>query len=45
MASTLKEVYWEQIIELIQTTPNDAELGEKLRKLYWDLPDRFKKSK
>ena len=43
MADNLKQMYWEMIIRIIQTTPNDQELGNKIRKLYQDLPDRFKK--
>jgi len=45
MADNLKEMYWEMLIRMIETTPNDTELAAKIRKLYWDLPDRFKKSK
>lgn len=26
----------EKIIQMIQETPNDMELGEKIRQYYWD---------
>jgi len=45
MASNIKELYWEQIIELIKETPNNSELGDKVRKLYWKMPDYLKGSK
>jgi len=45
MASNIREVYWEEIIQLIRETPNDSELGNKIRKLYWTIPDYLKPPK
>ena len=45
MASNLKEFYFELIIRTIEENPNDSTLGEKLRAIYYDIPDRFKPKK
>jgi hypothetical protein len=33
--SKIKETFGEKVIELAQTTPNNMELGEKVRRLYF----------
>jgi hypothetical protein len=33
--SKIDEVFSKKVIELIQTIPNDMELGEKVRRLYF----------
>jgi len=45
MANNLKDIYWGMILKMIEKTPNDQELGKKLRKLFMDIPDRFKEIK
>jgi hypothetical protein len=37
MDKTIYQIYLEMIVKIIKDTPNDPELGEKMRKLYYDL--------
>jgi hypothetical protein len=37
MDKTIYQIYLEMIVKIIKDTPNDQELGEKMRKLYYDL--------
>ena len=43
MAGSIKDGYWEEIIQAIKETPNDLELAAKIRKLYWKMPAHLKK--
>jgi len=37
MSKTIYQMYLEMIVKIIKETPNDQELGEKIRKLYYDI--------
>lgn len=37
MDKTIYQLYLEMVAKIIRDTPNDQELGEKLRKLYYEL--------
>ena len=36
MTDNLQQFYLELIKKLVETTPNNMELGTKVRQLYWD---------
>lgn len=42
MPDNLMQMYLEMIIKMIESTPNDSKLGEKVRALYWDKLKDFK---
>jgi hypothetical protein len=37
MDKTIYQMYLEMIVKIIKETPNDQELGEKMRKLYINI--------
>lgn len=37
MSKTIYQIYLEMIVKIIKETSNDQELGEKIRKLYYDI--------
>jgi hypothetical protein len=37
MDKTIYQMYLEMIVKIIKDTPNDQELGEKMRKLYINI--------
>jgi hypothetical protein len=37
MSKTIYQMYLEMIVKIIKETPNDQELGEKMRKLYINI--------
>lgn len=36
MPDNLMQLYLEMIVKMVEQTPNNMELGEKVRQLYWD---------
>lgn len=37
LQNQIDSILLDKIIKIIETTPNDMELGAKIRKIYWEI--------